>query len=92
MKDQLLKDLTGCSVAEKAEIFQALAVELFAFSGSSAPVPVCEDTGAVLGYFVPAEDDGLIDIDINAGVPEIASPGELVPIEDVLAESLGPPV
>ena len=90
MENKQLMNLSCYSVAEKAELFQSLAQALFTTPGSTDPILIRTATGAVLGYFVPANRGNEAEIDLNAGVAELSDPNSLVPIEEVLAESLPP--
>ncbi len=85
----LLERLAGCSLAEKAELFQALARELIADSDGIRLVPIRSATGAVMGYYLMTEDDGLTEIDLSKGVAELSDPDGLVPIDEVLASRAG---
>ncbi len=84
MENKLLKSLTCCSVAEKAEFFQALAQELSASPSSTDPILVRTATGAVLGCFVPADQGHEPEIDLNEVVAELLDPDDLVPISFAL--------
>ncbi len=82
---RLLDRLTGCSLEEKAELFQTLARELIADSDGIQLLPIRSATGTLMGYYLMTEDDGLTEIDLSKGVAALSDPDGLVPIKEVLA-------